>query len=120
MGGADAGLERSSVPPAVQVLMTTATEVEAQTIAAALVDGHLAACVQVLGPVESWFWWEGRRQRTREWLCLAKTTADRYEALEAAVRERHSYDVPEIMAIPVVHGSERYLRWLADSVHPTS
>ncbi len=62
--------------------------------------------MQVVGPVRSRFWWEGRIEEAREWLCLAKTTAERYEATEAAIRGHHSYDVPAIVAMPVVRGSD--------------
>ncbi len=81
-------------------------------------DERLAACVQVVGPVESRYWWEGSVETATEWLCVAKTTADRYDELEAAVRAVHSYDVPEVLAVPVVRGSEAYLRWLGDETSP--
>jgi periplasmic divalent cation tolerance protein len=101
----------------VQVLTTTASEDEAAVIADALLGRRLAACVQVIGPVESRFWWEGRVDTAREWLCLVKTTADHYDGVEAAIRELHSYDVPEIMALPVSRGSRDYLAWLGETVH---
>ncbi len=84
----------------------------------ALVDRRLAACVQVVGPVESRYRWEGRVETATEWLCVAKTTAERYDELEAAIGELHSYDVPEILAVPVVRGSAAYLRWLGDEAAP--
>ena len=83
-------------------------------MAVALVERRLAACVQVVGPVESRYRWEGRVETATEWLCVAKTTAERYDELEAAIGELHSYDVPEILAVPVVRGSAAYLRWLGD------
>ncbi len=84
----------------------------------ALVERRLAACVQVVGPVESRYRWEGRVETATEWLCVAKTTAERYDELEAVIVELHSYDVPEILAVPVVRGSAAYLRWLGDEVAP--
>ena len=70
--------------------------------------------MQVLGPVESRYWWGGTVETATEWLCVAKTTADRYDEVEAAIRSAHSYDVPEILALPVVRGSAPYLRWLGE------
>jgi len=77
-----------------------------------LVAARHAACVQVVGPITSRYWWEGAVEVSEEWLCLAKTTADRYPALEAAIRQLHSYDEPEIVAVAVVAGSPSYLEWV--------
>ncbi len=99
------------------MLTTVGSEEEAGAIATHLLDRRLAACVQVIGPVESRFWWDGRVETAAEWLCLAKTTADRYDGVEAAIRERHSYEVPEILAVPVSRGSRDYLGWLGTAVH---
>jgi periplasmic divalent cation tolerance protein len=103
-----------------QVLTTAASEEEAEAIASTLLESRLAGCVQIVGPVRSRFWWEGRIDEAREWLCLAKTTADRYQAVEAAIRQSHSYDVPEVVAMPVVRGSDDYLAWLGGVVGETS
>ncbi len=99
------------------MLTTTGSEEEAGAIADALLERRLAGCVQVIGPVQSRFWWEGRIDTAREWLCLVKTTADRYDGVEAAIREHHSYDVPEILTLPVSRGSHDYLEWLGQAVH---
>ena len=96
-----------------QVTTATATREEAVVIAQALVDARLAACVQILGPIESRYRWEGTVEVAAEWLCLAKTTAERYREVEAAIRERHTYDEPEIVAVAVVAGSPSYLDWVA-------
>jgi periplasmic divalent cation tolerance protein len=74
--------------------------------------------VQVLGPVASRYRWRGEVERGREWLCLAKTEASRYPELEAAIRELHSYEEPEIVATPIVAGSAGYLAWIGESVRP--
>ena len=87
-------------------------------MAVALIERRLAACVQVVGPIESWYRWEGRVETATEWLCVAKTTAERYDELEAAIGELHSYDVPEVLAVPVVRGSAAYLRWLGEEAAP--
>ncbi|MEA2702709.1 MAG: periplasmic divalent cation tolerance protein [Actinomycetota bacterium] len=95
-----------------QVVTTTASREEADAISLALVEARLAACVQVVGPIESRYRWDGGVEVAQEWLCLAKTTGSRYPQMEATIRELHSYDVPEIVAVPVVMGSEPYLRWV--------
>lgn len=103
------------MPEYLQVLSTVGSEEEAERIAAELVERRLAACVQVLGPISSSYRWRGEVARAREWLCLAKTEASRYEQLEAAIRELHSYEEPEIVATPIVAGSPTYLAWLTRS-----
>lgn len=99
-----------------QVLTTAASEAEAEAIAAALVERRLAACVQVSGPIRSRYRWRGELERAEEWQCLIKTTAARYPEVEAAIRELHSYEEPEIVATPIVRGSPGYLAWVAESV----
>jgi len=100
----------------VQVLTTAGSEEEAGRIAAVLVEKQLAACVQVVGPVISRYRWRGEVEERREWQCLAKTTAAAYEQVEAAIREMHSYDEPEIIATPIVAGSAGYLAWIDENV----
>ncbi len=100
----------------IQVLTTAGSEQEAERIAAALVADRLAACAQVVGPIASTYRWRGAVEREREWQCLAKTEAGRFEAVAAAIRALHSYEVPEILAIPVLAGSPGYLAWISDSV----
>ncbi len=95
-----------------QVLTTAGSEEEAERIAAALVERRLAACVQTVGPIASRYRWQGKVETAREWLCLAKTEAGRYRDLEAAIRELHSYEEPEIVATPIVAGSQGYLDWI--------
>jgi periplasmic divalent cation tolerance protein len=96
----------------VQVSTATGSEQEAERIAAALVERRLAACVQTVGPIASRYRWQGEVETAREWLCLAKTAASRYAEVEAAIRELHSYEEPEIVATPIVAGSEGYLAWI--------
>lgn len=97
----------------VQVQTAAGSEEEAERLSAALVERRLAACVQVVGPVASRYRWQGEVETAREWLCVAKTAASRYEQVEAAIRELHSYDEPEIVATPIVAGSAGYLEWLS-------
>jgi periplasmic divalent cation tolerance protein len=99
-----------------QVFTTVPDRATADRIAAELVEGRFAACVQVLGPIDSTYRWQGKVERSGEWLCLAKTTEARFPDLERAIARSHPYDTPEIVAVPIVGGSERYLAWLAESV----
>jgi periplasmic divalent cation tolerance protein len=95
-----------------QVTTTAGSEEEAEQISAALVERRLAACVQVIGPIASRYRWQGAIEHSTEWMCVAKTSAVRYAELEAAIRELHSYDEPEIVATPIVAGSAGYLKWI--------
>ncbi len=95
----------------VLVLTGTSSRAEAQSIADAAVDQRLAAAAQVLGPVTSTYRWKGHMEHTEEWLCLLKTSAELYAEVERTIQTLHSYELPGILAIPVVGGSERYLEW---------
>jgi periplasmic divalent cation tolerance protein len=101
---------------AIVVFMTAPKADEARRIAKELVERQLAACVQILPEIESVYRWNGEVQRDTEILILAKTTAAQFDDLERAVREMHSYDTPEIVAVPMAHVSEPYRAWLADNV----
>jgi len=99
------------------VLITCGSAKEARTIARALVERKLAACVNlVTAPVESVYRWKGKTESAREFMLIAKTTRKRFAALKFEVRRIHSYDVPEIIALPIVAGSRDYLSWIAESV----
>jgi periplasmic divalent cation tolerance protein len=97
------------------VLMTTSTREEANRIASMLVDGGLAACVQILPEIESVYRWQGETQREREVLLLAKTMPDKFDDLVRKVTAIHSYETPEIIALPVAAAAEPYLKWLVGS-----
>jgi len=97
---------------AIVVFMTAANGEEAARLADMLVGAHLAACVQILPEMESVYRWQGKIERQSEILLLAKTTSDKFEELEREVRALHSYETPEIIAVPVTHGSIPYLEWL--------
>jgi periplasmic divalent cation tolerance protein len=101
-----------------QVSTTTQTRDDAQRIADALVGRKLTACVQVLGPIASTYRWKDNVERAGEWLCLIKTSAARYAEVEAAVRELHPYEVPEIVATSIVAGSTDYLDWMEENTRP--
>jgi periplasmic divalent cation tolerance protein len=96
------------------ILATAGGREEADRIAEALVGRRLAACVQ-LTEIASTYRWEGEVTEGAEWLMLIKTTAARYEAVEAAILELHTYDVPEIVQLPIVRGSAAYLAWVGEA-----
>ncbi|HKP11303.1 MAG TPA: divalent-cation tolerance protein CutA [Blastocatellia bacterium] len=100
------------------VLVTAPNSEEASRIADALVGGRLAACVNILGGIESVYRWEGKVARDSEVLMIIKTTDDRYAELEAQIKALHSYTTPEVIAIKIERGSESYLKWLGESVTP--
>lgn len=90
----------------------------ARTLADHLVGQRLAACVNILAPCRSVYRWDGKVEDTEEVPLLIKTTAARYAALEAAIRDTHPYELPEIVAVPVSHGLPGYLAWVAAETHP--
>ena len=109
----------SSSSEPIVVLMTAANREEASRIAEVLVSERLAACVQFLPEIQSVYRWQGEVARESEVLLLAKTTLDRFDELDRAVRENHSYETPEIIAVPVIAISEPYLAWLQEEVTKT-
>ena len=100
----------------IQVVTTVDDREKAGQIARHLLERRLAGCVQVDGPIVSAYWWQGEIETAEEWRCVIKTSADRYADVERAIRAVHPYDEPEILACPVVFGSETYLAWLQDSM----
>jgi periplasmic divalent cation tolerance protein len=94
------------------VLVTTESKESAREIARALLQGRKAACVSILPEVESHFWWQGALDHAREALLILKTRASLLEEVVAAVKAAHPYDVPEVIALPIVGGNPEYLRWL--------
>ncbi len=95
-----------------QIITTTATEADAQKIAAALVERRLAACVQISGPIRSTYRWRGKVEIAQEWQCTAKTRGECYGKVEEAIKGLHPYEVPEILAVPILAASQEYLRWI--------
>jgi periplasmic divalent cation tolerance protein len=97
---------------ALLVLCTCADEQQALGIANALIEARAAACVNVLPAVQSVYRWQGKIEKATEILLVIKTTQDRFAAVESKIVELHSYDTPEIIALPVIDGLQRYLAWL--------
>ena len=100
----------------IQVVTAIAKRENAEKIANALVEKRLAACVQILGPIVSTYWWKDNIETAEEWLCVIKSKKDVYEELEKSIKEIHPYETPEIFALPVVAGSKDYLKWLSNEV----
>jgi periplasmic divalent cation tolerance protein len=95
-----------------QVTTTTDSESEARKLAEHAVGSRLAACGQVLSPITSVYWWQGKVENAQEWMVVLKTTAGRLEQLIESLRAEHSYDTPEIVAVPIVSGNPAYLDWI--------
>lgn len=100
----------------IQVFTTTEKKEDAERIAKALIDAKLAACVQIMGPIESTYRWKGKIEKSAEWFCFIKSTKNLYPDLESAIKKQHPYEVPEIIAVPVSGGSADYLNWLKGQV----
>lgn len=100
----------------IQVVTTTAQRQDADALAAAVLEKRLAACVQISGPIDSSYWWNGRLETAREWTVTMKTTRGQYAPLEKLLLATHPYDQPEIIALPIVEISAGYRKWLGEQL----
>jgi periplasmic divalent cation tolerance protein len=100
------------------VITTTDSVEAAEELGRGIVEARLGACVQIVGPIRSVYRWEGDVQNDQEWQCWIKTSTDRLDALTEHIKKNHSYDVPEVVALPIVGGSEDYLTWVTDETRP--
>lgn len=100
----------------VQITTTTGNRQDAEQIAAELISRRLAGCVQVSGPITSAFRWQGKVETAEEWVCVIKTSRAQVAAVQAALAEIHPYEVPEVIATPIVAGSTAYLKWLEEQL----
>ena len=100
----------------VQVITTVNTKSGAERIARVLLEKKLSACTQLCGPMTSVYRWKGRVKKSREWLCVAKTKVNLYAQVEKTIRAIYPYELPEIIAVPIVKGSVGYLRWLEKEI----
>ncbi|WP_328469750.1 divalent-cation tolerance protein CutA [Streptomyces sp. NBC_00448] len=96
----------------VTVQTTTDSAERAEQLARVAVEARAAACAQIDGPIRSVYWWEGEVRAEQEWRVLFKTPAERYDTLQALLKSAHTYDTPEIIAVPIERGSAPYLAWL--------
>ncbi len=98
------------------VLTTTGSKAEAQKIGRALIERNLAACVNVVGPIESVYRWKGAVETAEEFLCIVKTRTAAVDKVSAAIKELHSYELPECLVLPIEGGSSTYLAWIGENV----
>ena len=98
------------------VIVTVANREEAMKIVRSLLEERLIACANIVGPISSIFWWQGKIDEAREFLVFMKSHENHFERLSEKVAEIHSYEVPEIIALPIIKGSPPYLKWLSDSL----
>jgi len=97
-------------------LTTAGSQEEARKIGQALVERRLAACVNIVPQVRSIYRWQGKVEESQEWLLLIKTTSAGFARVQEAIKELHSYDLPECICVPVEQGSLEYLDWIGNSV----
>ncbi|MBV9179845.1 MAG: divalent-cation tolerance protein CutA [Acidobacteria bacterium] len=102
------------------VLTTAGSELEARTMARGLIEQHLAACVNLIPQVHSLYWWQGQVESSTEYLLLIKTLKSQEDRVRAAIRELHSYQLPECIVMEIHSGSEEYLKWMEEAVAPRS
>ncbi len=96
--------------------MTTSTKAEAKKIAQTLLEKRLIACANIYGPVESRFWWQGKIDEAKEFLVFMKSDQRLVDRLVEVVKQMHSYEVPEVLTIPIVGGYHPYLEWLRETL----
>jgi periplasmic divalent cation tolerance protein len=104
----------------IMVFMTTATKHEAQKTVRSLLDKQLIACANIIGPVDSEFWWHGKIDKAKEFLVLMKSDEKLFEKLSKTIKNIHSYEIPEILALPLVRGWAPYLEWLNSTLNLAS
>jgi periplasmic divalent cation tolerance protein len=96
----------------IQVSTTVNTKKKADKIAETLLMKRIAGCVQILGPIKSSYWWKGRIEHAKEWICLIKAKASDYGRIESSIKRMHDYDIPEIIVLPILRGNPDYLDWI--------
>src|ERR1700759_3509428 len=115
---AEGGAMSGSSAEFLQVQTPTDSRPEAMELARAAVESRLAACAQVAGPMTTTYWWDDGIERAEEWLIMLKLPASRYEELAGLLTEGPSYDEPEIIAVPILRGSDSYLAWISEETSP--
>ncbi|OGC13430.1 cytochrome C biogenesis protein CcdA [candidate division WOR-1 bacterium RIFOXYC2_FULL_37_10] len=96
----------------IQISTTVNHKKEAKKIARALIKEKLAACVQILGPILSIYEWKGKLEEAKEWMCIIKTREDLYQKVETAIKRLHSYETPEVIAMPITSVDKDYFDWM--------
>ena len=100
----------------IQVSTTTENEEDAGIIARKLIEKRIAACVQRIGPIKSTYWWKDKVNEEEEWLLIIKTSNEMFGEMEEAIREVHPYEVPEIIASPIIKGNKDHLNWIEKEI----
>lgn len=101
------------MPDYIEVHSTTGSREEADRICSAVVEARLVACAQISGPIRSTYWWQGKIEQADEYFLMMKTTRDKFDSVAKMIRENHSYDVPDIVAVSLVDGIADYLGWIS-------
>lgn len=100
----------------IQIVTSVETKNDSEAIADKLLSMHLAACIQIVGPVTSRYWWQGKIETASEYQCIIKSRRDLFNKIEKIITEIHPYDVPEILAFPVCEGNKPYLTWMDEEL----
>ncbi len=100
----------------IQVITTVEKKKDAEKIGKELVQKRFAPCAQVIGPLLSTYWWKGSIEGSEEWYCIIKTKNELFQEIEKAIKKIHPYEVPEIIAIPIIEGSKDYLAWMMNEL----
>jgi periplasmic divalent cation tolerance protein len=111
--------EEMFVADYLQVLTTAGSSGQAEQLGRGVVEARLAACVQIIGPIRSLYWWDDKVSDDQEWQLLMKTTTEQLPELERYIKANHSYDTPEIIATPILWGSQEYLGWISAETQQT-
>ena len=98
------------------IMVTASSREEAEKIATTLLERKLIACANILGPVSSRFWWQGKIDSAEEYMIFMKTKRELFDQVADNVKQLHSYEVPEIIALPIVEGAKPYLEWINSSL----
>jgi len=96
----------------IQVFTTIDSKVRAETLAKTLLEKRIAGCIQIIGPITSIYWWNNKIEREKEWILLIKSREKNYKEIERTIKEIHPYQIPEIIAVPIISDSRNYLNWL--------
>lgn len=100
----------------IQIYTTTPNKKLAQKIAETLLEKKLVACVQILGPIDSFYRWKGKLANSKEYMCLIKSKGNKVGAIFAQLKKMHTYEVPEFIVTPIIGGNKDYLRWIDHEV----
>ena len=104
------------MPECIVILATFSTREEAHTISQILLEEKVVACANIIDNISSHFWWQGAIEGAREVLLITKTEKALFKQVESIIKKKHSYEVPEIIALPIIEGHEHYVNWIHESV----